>query len=125
MPWKEVKEFEDGEFNGFVAISNRNGQKYIRIWKRKLKIKKRKKESLKENTEQWVVANNEQVDRNEELRLQFELGNLYKELKERIEDWEEDRQWEAQEELKRREEVEEERHTILEMGNLDIKEVNI
>ena len=40
LPWKEVNEFEDEEFNGFCSDFEQNGQKYTRIWKRKLEIGK-------------------------------------------------------------------------------------
>ena len=40
LPWGEVNEFEDEEFNGFVAISNKNGQNTLGFGKEKLEIKK-------------------------------------------------------------------------------------
>ena len=47
LPWKEVNEFEDEEFNGFCSDFEQNGQNTHGFGKRKLKIRKRSSEILK------------------------------------------------------------------------------
>ena len=110
----------------FASISNKNGRGCIRIRKKENQRSGKSKRSFKENTKEWIEADKEAVNIREELRAQFELRNSYEDLRERLGEWGEDKQWEAQEEMKRRGEVERECPTISEDGgNLDIKKVDI
>ena len=54
------------------------------------------------NTEEWKEATQKAHEMREELRVQFELGNSYGELRNQLEEWEEDRQWKAREGSNRR-----------------------
>ena len=55
----------------------------------------------------------------EELRVQFELRNSYGELRNQLEEWEEDKQWKAREESNRRANAERNLPTIPEGEELD------
>ena len=39
LHWKEASGFDDVEFMDFVAILNKNGQRFERIWKMELEMK--------------------------------------------------------------------------------------
>ena len=54
----------------------------------------------------------------ENLRVQFELRNSYEELRNQLEEWEEDKKWKAREESNRRANVEQNLPTILEEEGL-------
>ena len=47
LPWKEANEFEDEEFNGFVAISNKMAKNTHGFRTRKLKTRERSSVILK------------------------------------------------------------------------------
>ena len=55
----------------------------------------------------------------EELRVQFELRNSYGELRNQLEEWEEDKQWKAKEEMNRRADVERNLPTIPDVEEID------
>ena len=55
----------------------------------------------------------------EELRVQFEMKNSYGELRNQLEEWEEDKQWEAREESNRRSNVERNLPIIPEVGEIE------
>ena len=55
-----------------------------------------------EDTKEWEEATQKAHDMREELRVQFELRNSYEELRNQLEEWEEDKQWKAREEINRR-----------------------
>ena len=61
----------------------------------------------------------------EELRAQFELRNSYEELRNQVEEWEEDKKWKAREEMNRRANVERNLPTIPEVVEIeDCKNAN-
>ena len=65
-----------------------------------------------EDTKGWKEAQQKANDMREELRVQFELRNSYGELRNQLEEWEEDKQWKAKEEMNRRANVERNSPTI-------------
>ena len=65
-----------------------------------------------EDTKGWKEAQKKANDMREELRVQFELRNSYGELRNQLEEWEEDKQWKAKEEMNRRANVERNSPTI-------------
>ena len=119
LPWKEVCGFEDEEFYGFCGDFEQkwpeirtdlgkgigNEEYIIRIFG--------------ENTEEWKEATKKAYEMREDLRVQFELKNSYGELRNQLEEWEEDRQWKAKEESNRRANVEQNLPTIPEVGEFE------
>ena len=67
LPWRGVKEFGGEEFNGFCSDFEPKWPKIHSDSEEEIEDQEKKKESLEENTEEWIEANNEQVNRNEEL----------------------------------------------------------
>ena len=78
-----------------------------------------------ENTEEWKEATQKAHEMREELRVQFELRNSYGELRNQLEEWEEDKQWKAREESNRRANVERNLPTIPEGGGSAISKIQI
>ena len=69
------------------------------------------------DTEEWKEETQKAHDMREELSVQFELRNSYEELRNQLEEWEEDKQWKAREESNRRANVERNLPTIPEGGS--------
>ena len=67
------------------------------------------------NTAEWKEAPKKAHDMREELKMQFELGNSYGELRNQLEEWKEDKQWKAREESNRRSNVDRNLPTIPEV----------
>ena len=72
-----------------------------------------------EDTKEWKEATQKAHGMREELRVQFELGNSYEELRNQLEDWGEDKQWKAKEEMNRRADVERNLPTIPEVEEIE------
>ena len=88
-------------FMGFAVISSKNGRKSELIWKKGLGMKNIRN-TFGGDTEEWKEATKKAHEMSEELRVQFELKNSYGELRNQLEEWEEDKQWKAREESNRR-----------------------
>ena len=71
------------------------------------------------DTEEWKEAAQKAHDMREDLRAQFELKNSYGELRNRLEEWGEDKQWKAREESNRRSNAGRDLPTIPEGGGND------
>ena len=119
LPWKEVSEFEDDEFDGFCGDFEQKWSKIRTDLEKGIEDEKYVIDTFGENTEEWKEATQKAHDMREDLRVQFELKNSYGELRNQLEEWEEDKQWKAREESKRREDVERNLPTILDGGEND------
>ena len=95
LPWKEVSEFEDDEFYGFWGDFEQKWSKPGLIWKKELKVGEYIINTFGGTTEEWKEAKQKAHDMRGELRVQFELRNSYEALRNQLEEWEEDKQWEA------------------------------
>jgi hypothetical protein len=116
LPWKEVSEFEDDEFDGFCGDFEQKWSKIRTDLEKGIENEKYVIETFGEDTEEWKEATQKAHDLRENLRVQFELKNSYEELRTQLEEWEEDKQWKAREESNRRATVERNLPTIPEEG---------
>ena len=70
LPWEEVGEFEEGEFMGFVAISNKMVENPDRFGKG-IENEEYVINTFGENTEAWKEATQKAHEMRGELRVQF------------------------------------------------------
>ena len=119
LPWKEVSEFEDDEFDGFCGDFEQKWSKIRTDSEKGIEDEEYVIDTFGENTEEWKEATQKAHDLRENLRVQFELKNSYGELRTQLEEWEEDKQWKAREESNRRTNVERNLPTIPEAEEVD------
>ena len=112
LPWKEVSEFEDDEFDGFCSDFEQKWSKIRTDLEKGIENEEYVIGTFGEDTEEWKEATQKAHDLRENLRVQFELKNSYEELRTQLEEWEEDKQWKAREESNRRANVERNLPTI-------------
>ena len=119
LPWKEVSEFEGDEFYGFCGDFEQKWSKIRTDLEKGIESEEYVINTFGENTEEWKEATQKAHEMREELRVQFELRNSYGELRNQLEEWEEDKQWKAREESNRRANAERDLPTIPEGGGND------
>ena len=99
---KEASEFEDDEFGGFCIDFEQNGRRFELI-RKGVGNEEYIINTLGEETKEWKDAAKKAHEMREELRTQFELKTSYGELRNQLEEWEEDKKWKEREESNRRE----------------------
>ena len=102
LPRGGISDFEAGEFYGFASISNKERESPRRI----IEGDRRKRLyhfDIWGDTEEWKEANAKLEEKKRELSRQVELSSGFGELREKLNNSEEDKIFETNEETRRRE----------------------